>query len=293
MFCGTALIVLGQDYEVNGAYVSKAYLGTNVSDEGVYDFKIIVNDGQWLLNANERERKLRGVLQTNHFDCIRAGFDGKQFYTLYSLETIAKLNPKSVNVAVGSVGKKNIPIDAEPIIKNLWLGFASQSYFASLTDDWLYPLYQNSKDAQLIEGRFLVKGHREMLPGSKSLPANVVYTLEFDGKFLDERLRNQFNEWTGHTIAIFSVQQYTNFGVFAVPTRFNVKCFSPDGKLSLQSEATAIVSRLPTNASIATFKFPTDSYITDIDHPEVPVKVSVLEKIWADFSKRSQMKATP
>jgi hypothetical protein len=259
--CGGFYSVAGQDYEAVGTLESRSYLGTNIFAEYIYDFHFSVSDCQWFLHAKIRESQMGGILQTNNFDYIEAGFDGRQIYSVTSLETFAKNHPNSQakNVAVGDLIEGNVPVDLDPFINDLWLGFGSSCYFASLTNSWLYPVYLTREAAKTVNGRFAVKGYWNLLPGEKSLPSSVVFTFEFEGK----ASKPNYETWMKHTNAMFAVEQYTNVDGFVTPTEFMVNLYNQDGSLLRESRVSASVSKKSSREASFIPKLPGKTPISD------------------------------
>jgi len=254
-------VAKGQDFEAVGTLESRSYLGTNIFSEFIYDFQFSVSDCQWFLHAKIRESRMGGILQTNNFDYIEAGFDGRQVYSVTSLETFAKNhpNPQAHNVAVGDLSEGSVPVDLNPFINDLWLGFGSSCYFASLTNSWLYPVYLTREAAKTVNGRFAVKGFWNLLPGEKSLPSSVVFTFEFEGKVS----KQNYETWMKHTNAVFAVEQYTNVDGFVTPTEFMVNLYNQDGSLLRESRVSASVSKKTSREASFIPKLPGKTPISD------------------------------
>jgi hypothetical protein len=255
-----------QTYKVTGSLDFKTYMMGDVFEKCVYDFDLSADDCKWVLKAKVKDHYIRGVLQTNNFDYIEAAFDGEQIYTVHSMETLAGQGSNVSNVAVGTIGIGLVPVDADTFIKDIWLGFASHCYFATLTNDWIYPLYIDRSTSQLINGDFQERSRRQLFVGASALPSAVVFIYEFNGKPRDDGLDSETLKT--RTNAVFTVDQFTNINSFAVPTHLTTKRFSPAGILSQAVEISAVISPfqktevqsfvpiLPGKTSISDLRFP-------------------------------------
>jgi len=217
----------GQHYQTTGTAHVKG-MGQDIT----YRFTLAVEGPQWCLRATEHREK--GVVETNIFDYIESGYDGDSVYEVHSMETIARANPDTANVAVATISKGSVPSDADTLVKNLWLGLASHCYFASASSKWLYPLFLGRQTAAAVDGRFAVKGFWSTLPGSPGLPSKVVYTFAFDGK-LRNTAPNVTDLSNRTNVIMTALSQRTDDGL-VLPAKYKTEAYSPEGRLTYETD---------------------------------------------------------
>jgi hypothetical protein len=282
--CGLVLAIsaaTAQQYQTTGVLQSVSPV-----QDRTYRFTMAVDGCEWCLRATVLAGRDNGVVQTNNFDYIEAGCDGESVYVVHSMQSLAKANPKSANVAVGSITRGSMPCDADMFIRDLWLGLASHCYFASASNGWFYPLFLDRQAAAAVEGRFAVKGFWTPLPGPPGLPRTVVYTFTFDGKL--RSTAQNLARLSAQTNVILVVQAQQNFQGLLLPTRYRTERYSPAGQLTQEVEV-----QVETATNVLTLKLfppslPGPTFVADFRTTDASLSgtpVSYLATNWPGLEK--------
>jgi RNA polymerase sigma factor (sigma-70 family) len=269
-------------YQTSGTAHLKG-LGQDIT----YRFTMAVEGPRWCLRATVLERRQNGVVQTNNFDYVESGYDGNSTYCVRSLETIAA-DADAENVAVATIGTGSLPTDTDTLVKNLWLGLASHSYFAS-AKKWLYPLFLGRQAAEAVDGHFAVRGYWSTLPGYPGLPRQVVYTYDFDGKVRTSSWKPSHLS-SGTNLIMTVLSQRTDNGL-VLPARYRTEAFSRANRLEYQADV--VVESVTNAVTLRVFQpaLPGPTYISDYRLGRNDARAAPVTYISTNWPTKSRTKA--
>jgi len=158
---------LAVEYEVHGTIEQTNFnWDGGIGSATTSRFAVFVRDASWLIQTTWYDHSGEPFL-TSETACA----DGTQIYEVH-----APVKRALVDWNIATVLSNNVPVGTDEgyFVCHLWLMFASSSYFAGLSTNWLTPVY-DSNASIAVDPELKRQAKWELINGPGSLPLSVVY----------------------------------------------------------------------------------------------------------------------